>query len=323
MKKRTVHLALILSLSLFSSILAGCGDTTSADKTESSVSISETADESESEVDAKEEEEPETESEPEKAEESSNKKNSETATIEEQVLYDENDIKITATGLETGMFGTDLKLLIENNSDTNYTVQSRNTSVNGFMIEPMMSVDVAAGKKANDTLSFMSSQFEECGVEKIANMELSFHIFDTETWEENIDSSMISIDTSIADTYEQPVDDSGEVLVDTNGVKIVSKGLSENDSFWGPGVVVYIENNTEENITVQARDVSVNGFMVESSISQDVIAGKKAITAVQFFSQDLEANSITDIEDVELSFHVFNLESWDTIFDSDVISIKF
>lgn len=322
MKKRTVQLALILSLSLLSSIVVGCGDTTSKENTQSSISISETTAESEAEVDSKEEE-PEKETEPEKTEESNDKKDSEAATIEEQVLYDENDIKITATGLETGMFGTDLKLLIENNSDTNYTVQSRNTSVNGFMIEPMMSVDVAAGKKANDTLSFMSSQFEECGVEKIANMELSFHIFDTETWEENIDSSMISIDTSIADTYEQPVDDSGEVLVDTNGVKIVSKGLSENDSFWGPGVVVYIENNTEENITVQARDVSVNGFMVESSISQDVIAGKKAITAVQFFSQDLEANSITDIEDVELSFHVFNLESWDTIFDSDVISIKF
>lgn len=222
MKKRTVLLTLILSLSLLSSIIAGCGDTTSTDHTESSVSVSETTAESEveseTEIDSKEEE-PETESETDEAEESSNKKDSETATIEEQVLYDENDIKITATGLDIGIFGTDLNLLIENNSDTNYTVQSRNTSVNGFMIEPMMSVDVAAGKKANDQLTFVASDFEECGIETIANIELSFHIFDTETWEETIDSNMISIDTSIADSYEQPVDDSGEVLLDNNGVK--------------------------------------------------------------------------------------------------------
>lgn len=37
-------------------------------------------------------------------------------TITEQVLYDENDIRITATGLEDGLFGTELQLFIENNS---------------------------------------------------------------------------------------------------------------------------------------------------------------------------------------------------------------
>ena len=69
--------------------------------------------------------------------------------------------------------------------------------------------------------------------------------------------------------------------------------------------------------------MSVNGFMVDSSMSEDVVAGKKAMSAVQFFSTDLEENSIDDITDVELYFHIFNLESWDTIFDSDVISISF
>lgn len=34
-------------------------------------------------------------------------------------------------------------------------------------------------------------------------------------------------------------------------------------------------------------------------------------------------NAITDITGVELYFHIFNLESWDTIFDSDVITISF
>ena len=245
------------------------------------------------------------------------------ATITEQVLYDENDIKITATGLEDGLFGTELQLLIENNSGQGVTVQARNANVNGYMVSTMMSADVAAGKKANDSLTFETSGLKECGIETIATMEFSFHIFNTESWDDIADTEVIQVDTSAAGSYTQTYDDSGEVLIDADGVKIVGKGLSADGSFWGPGVILYIENNTEKDITVQVRDVSINGFMVESSMSEDVVAGKKALSAVQFFNSDLESNSITDITDVELYFHIFELSTMDTVFDSDVITIQF
>lgn len=191
------------------------------------------------------------------------------------------------------------------------------------MVPTVMSADVAAGKKANDSLTFETSGLKECGIDNIATMEFLFHIFDSESWDEIVDTDVITVETSIAESYTQTYDDSGEVLVDTDGIKIVGKGLSDEDSFWGPGVILYIENNSDQNVTIQVRDVSVNGFMVDSSMSEDVVAGKKAMSAVQFFSTDLEENSIDDITDVELYFHIFNLESWDTIFDSDVISISF
>ena len=57
-------------------------------------------------------------------------------------------------------------------------------------------------------------------------------------------------------------------------------------------------------------------------MSTDVVTGKKAMSAVQFFSTDLEENSITDITDVEFFFHICDLESWETILDSDVIIIE-
>ena len=127
----------------------------------------------------------------------------------------------------------------------------------------------------------------------------------------------------LSESYTQTYHDAVEVLVDSNGIKIVGKGLSADDSFWGPGVILYIENNTDQDVTVQTRDVSVNGFMTEASMSEDIVAGKRAISAVQFYSSDLEENSIEDITDVELYFHIFDLESWEDIFDSDVISISF
>ena len=243
--------------------------------------------------------------------------------IEEQVLYDEKDIKITATGMKDGWMGTELELLIENNSGKGITVQARNANVNGYMVPTTMSVDVASGKKANDSLTFETSGLKECGIETIAQMEFSFRIFDTESWEDIVNTDVIKLATSAADSYKQTYDDSGNVLMDKEGIRIIEKGLTEDDSFWGPGIVLYIENNSDRDITVQTADVSVNGFKVDATMSEDVIAGRKAMSAVQFLSTDLEENSIEKIIDVELKFNIIDMESFDDIFDSDTISITY
>ena len=243
--------------------------------------------------------------------------------IEEQVLYDANDIKITATGLDDSWYGTELKLLIENNSSQDITVQARNANVNGYMVTTSMSADVAAGKKANDSLTFETTSLKDCGIETMATMEFYFVIIDSESFEDIYSTDVITIKTSAAEGYTQTYDDSGEVIAEVNGIKIVSKGLSEKDSFWGPGLIVYIENNSDQDITVQARDVSINGFMVDPSMSEDVVAGKRAITAVQFFDTDLEDNGIETISDLELYFTIFNQESWDEIANTDIINLSF
>ena len=87
--------------------------------------------------------------------------------------------------------------------------------------------------------------------------------------------------------------------------------------------MVYIDNITDKAFTVQARDVSINGFMVDAMFSCDVIPGKKAVDTITFMETELEENDIISIEDIELSFHIFDLESWDTIVDTDVVSMVF
>lgn len=246
------------------------------------------------------------------------------ATISETVLVDEAGIKITAKSLEVDeVFGPEIKLLIENNSGKDLTFQCRNASVNGYMVETMMSVDVVNGKKANDSLTFMQSDFEACGIEAIADMEIAFHIFDMADWETYLDTDAIQIRTSIADTFEYTYDDNGDLAYEGNGIKIVIKGLAEDDSIFGPSIVTYIENTGDKDVTVQTRDVSVNGFMVEAVFSCDVVAGKRAVDTITFMESDLEENGITTIENVELSFHVFDFDDWETIVDTEIANITF
>ena len=178
-------------------------------------------------------------------------------------------------------------------------------------------------KKANDAITFLSSDLENCGIDVIADMDFSFHIFTTDGWEKYLDTPQVQIQTSAASTYQYTFDDSGDLAYDENGVKVVIKGLAKDDSLFGPGIVVYIENSSEKPITVQTRDVSVNGFMVDAMFSSDVMPGKHAVDTITFLSTELEENAITEIQNVELLFHIFNLDSGDLIADTDTVKMAF
>ncbi len=245
-------------------------------------------------------------------------------TINETTLVDEGGVKIIAKSLDTnGLFGAKINLLIENNSGKDLTIQCVNASVNGYMVDTMMSVDIVNGKKANDAITFLESDFEASKITSIADMELAFHMFTTADWETYLDTKQIQLKTSIVDTYEYKFDDSGNVAYDASGIKVVIKGLAEDSSIFGPSIVVYLENNSDKAFTVQTRDVSINGFMVDAMFSSDVLPGKKSVDTITFLSSELEENKITSIQDAELKFHIFDMKSWDTIVDTDVISMTF
>lgn len=246
------------------------------------------------------------------------------ATVQETVLVEGSGIKITAKSISyDDLFGPELKILIENSTDKDLTVQTRSASVNGYMVETMLSADVAAGKKANDAITFLNTDLEACGIGTLADMEFSFHVFTTDDWETYLDTEPIQLKTSAAETYTYTYDQEGTLVYEGNGVKLVVKGLSEDGSIFGPGLVVYIHNENDKSVTVQTRDASVNGFMMDPLFSAEVAAGKHAISSVTFMDSELEENGITQITEIELSFHIYDTESWDTIVDTDPVSVSF
>lgn len=245
-------------------------------------------------------------------------------TVEETVLLDEEGIKITATALDMdSLFGPEVKVLIENNSDTDVTVQTRHSSVNGYMVETMMSADVVAGKKAVDSITLMSTELEKCGIETVADMELSFHIFTSEGWDTVLDTPQIRLETSAAAGYGYSYDMEGEVLYEGNGIKMVNRGLDTESSIMGPSLMVMIQNDTDRGITVQARDTSVNGLMMDPIFSEEVMPGKYAVGDMTFMSSSLEDSGIEEIEELEFSFHIFSTDGWDAIADTDPITVTF
>lgn len=245
-------------------------------------------------------------------------------TIEQQVVFEQDGIIVTATGLDfDGFMGPEIKFLIENNTEKNLIVQDRNVSVNGYMVDTSMSAEVLSGKKSNDSLTISSVSIDDCGIEDIAYIDFSLHIFNDDSWDDAIDTEMIHIDTSCADSYAQSYDDTGEIIYENNGIKVVAKGIWEDLSLMGPSLLVYAENNSDDEITIQSIDVSINGFMVETVFSCEIMPGKKAIDTITFMSSDIEENQIESIDEVEMSLHIFRTDDWETIEDTEPIKLEF
>ena len=109
------------------------------------------------------------------------------------VVYDKNGIVIYYTGIEELSSRYELKFLIENNTDTEYCVQERNLSVNGYMVSGSISAKTAPHKKNNDRITIFKSSLEKNNISDIKDIEFNFHIFDWNDWTSGFDSDTITI----------------------------------------------------------------------------------------------------------------------------------
>ena len=63
--------------------------------------------------------------------------------------------------------------------------------------------------------------------------------------------------------------------------------------------------------------------MIDPVFSSEIVHGKKAFDSLTFMESDLTDNGITDIKEIELKFHIFDTASWDTIKDTDIVTVSF
>ncbi|MEE3351649.1 MAG: hypothetical protein VZR13_04510 [Saccharofermentanaceae bacterium] len=249
-------------------------------------------------------------------------KTSSVPTIEQQVVYDADGIVITAVEYTHDDFWNSdgIKFLIENNTQQNVTVGVNALIVNGFMVTDLFAADVASGTKKNETINLLSNELDAAGITTVGEIEIYFHIYDSDTWKDIAAPDRVVIQTSNYSTMDTEADTSGSVLYDEGGIKIIGKYVDEN-SFWGKSVVLYIENNTEKNVIIQADNLSINGYSLTSLFSSTVYAGRKAVDDITLLSSELEENSITSVDEVTLKFDIMD-EKFSTIKKTEAITFK-
>lgn len=268
--------------------------------------------------------------------------------IEETVMLDQDNIKVTATTLEYDNYSANLKLSLENNSDKTLTF-STNTlgfsgnSVNGFMIpDGYFNSEIAPGKKANETVTFSYDYLQLFGINEIADIVLGIRVADEE-YNETIYPDC-QVKTSIADSYTY--DDTAyqkaissavvqesfgftstyfatDTLYDASGVQIVSETLMLNEDGEQMVLLEAVNSGTEmENIVVAG--VAVNGLTIyDGNWSATTIgSGKRGVISVNvndvFNEQYWEAYGLTNISSIDIKVGI--QDGWD-LNDENVVHL--
>lgn len=112
-----------------------------------------------------------------------------------------------------------------------------------------------------------------------------------------------------------------QVLFEQSGVKVTATGYKA-DGIFGDSVALLIENSSEVDVTVSCNELIVNNYMVSNLFSATVAAGKKSNESLDLLGSELEAAGITAVGLIEADFNVYEDESYENIFETDLIQIK-
>ncbi|MCM1107180.1 MAG: hypothetical protein NC355_09595 [Blautia sp.] len=273
------------------------------------------------------------------------------ASIEETVLVEEEEFKITAMGLEHTGYSVELNVTIENTSDeelsfTSGTIGYGSNAINGYMVGGgYMNTDVSAGKKANESISFSTSELEIYGITEIADIQLGIKVQDKDY--NDIYVGVSQIKTSIAETYDYSVNTYQEA-VRSGGLESVSDcnvDYYAEDELYNRGsiriisevfltnldgeqmLLLEVVNDSSDYVYGCISDISLNGLSVKSgSWSSDAInPGAHCLVDLSMSSMLDSAYwtlfGISEIGEIALSFAVDDSERNEIIAPQE-LSIK-
>ena len=247
-----------------------------------------------------------------------------TLTMDESVIYDDQDVTVTMKGISYDpISGPQLTLFAENSSEKNVTIQSGLIAVNGYMLDTSVTLECPAGKSAEGLMEMSYRSLALAGISMIARVEFTLRVLDSKSYEQLAASAPIILTTSADDSLIDTVDDSGQTVYHKNDVRIVLKGIDERRMYTdGTALIVYMENSTDRNICIQTGEIKVNGYDFTSAMTSAILPGKKAVGIVTFFDMDMQEYGVSEIDSVELNFKIIEEETWKTIDETEMIDVE-
>ena len=242
-------------------------------------------------------------------------------TINEDVIYDADDIKITVSDTTyDDWYGTQIELLIENNTDEDLEFHAKDVFVNGCYDSTYLSDgSVSAGKKTYAKLSLRDDEMATSY--NIKSFEtIDFVLYATNSnWDYVIDDEPISMTTDLKG--DKPSFDETVVIYDADGVYISAKFEPSKDDYSYNQIFVYCENNTDKEYSFSVDALDVNGFTLSGYMYVTLPGGRVGVGTISLYDSDLEENHIDEIEDIELSISVQNYDDWKDKFTTDSVEI--
>lgn len=239
--------------------------------------------------------------------------------LPEQVIYEEEGIRITVKGMEENtMTGTNIRILVENGTNRNIAFSGDLFVVNGVTVPGYLYAQVAAGTKTNDAIEFYSDVLDSAGITAIGTIRAyDARIVDTDTFD-TLASVPLELITAYGEGDFVP-DESGVELFRGENITVIAQTVQEE--FYGKTTRLLVKNGTGKDIIVEAEHVSVNGYTLDAWLFDTVVADTVRYCHLDLFETGLAENGIETIETISFRLNFLDAATYDTIVTSDVLTV--
>lgn len=260
-------------------------------------------------------------------------------TVEEQVVFDTEGVKITVTGLEIVRYAPVLELRVENASGRRLGFSLTESALNGWMWDASLctyeknggdpdddvyneEIDlfVEDGETLDCGLGFTNEYYyEPCGITGFGEIGFALSAYDPDNGDVVFTTPVINVETSLGADIPGLYRDVGTLAYEANDLRIVIVGLNSDE--YRTNVQVYINNYSDVPVVISAESCSVNDVETEAWFGAQVSPGRQCLAEMGF-------DDITEISKLAVAFRVeeYTLEYTENpavIGVSDVVEVEF
>ena len=225
-------------------------------------------------------------------------------------LYEEGDFTFSVQKEQIGDFDEGLRIWVKNDSEEDCYVNARTVTANGFAMQYRnLYVDAAAESWGMGTLYLDQNELEAAFIEDVRELSFSLEVVSDESYRVLLVTPPLGLSTG--ESVETPEISGALPLIDDAGIVMEYLGhWSEPGAPYEEGQLrFYLENNTEETLSVTSLAVSIGGEDTELYLWAELPPGTKAVAAMDLWDLKIET-SPTELGDLEMTVEFFNWEDY-------------
>lgn len=244
-------------------------------------------------------------------------------TIDEQVIYDKDGVKITVYGeaVKDDFGNLTIPLKVENNNGKDITVSSNAMcSVNGMMAMPTFLVDVKNGETIEGELKIEAVKIKG----QIINAEPKKIELATSIWVgHDFEETILSFTTNSKKEPEMLIKHYEQVVAENDQVK-VSVELNKDKNMMDMNVNFIIENKTDKVLTYSNFDLIFNDKVIPYTNMGNIMPNATFSDVIEVYENDftnVELN-IEDINNFKTNIELKDKDSEESVLESNEVNIE-
>ena len=170
-------------------------------------------------------------------------------------------------------------------------------AVNGFVVEPVMSVDVPANSTTEGEVKFYRRDVYR---DIVADIEIRFH-YNSSNYTISGKTERVKLETSAAASFDYSYDERGTLLYDENGIKIVCQGFTDDGN---PIIYLYSTGELSEGCVVEEYEIYINGKKSRADFCNWVFPHTRNVAEMDISDKDIDGNELGNVESIQVSFKI-------------------